>query len=80
MNMTPIERKKEKVASRDRASLSPQLVPDGNKNVAKTAANFFSQDFSHQKCKVLNKRRKEMIRLLLECRDANGQLHVDINN
>ena len=73
--MTPNERKPE--MKRDISLRSPR---SGEKDMAKAAANFFSQDHSLIKSIMMNKKRKAMIRLLLECRDEKGDALVDINN
>ena len=67
MNMTPLERNKACFDIPElRGSLSPKA---GDKDLAKTAANFFSQDHNQEKTKSLNKRRKQLMRLLLEVKD-----------
>ena len=48
--------------------------------MGKAAANFFSQDQASNKSYVQNKKRKAMIRLLLEQLDDTGEPLVDINN
>ena len=75
MNMTPVDRKE--IAPEFYGSLSPKT---GDKDMAKAAANFFSQDHSSVKSSVQNKKRKAMIRLLLEKLDDTGEPIVDINN
>ena len=56
MNMTPLERNKACFDIPElRGSLSPKA---GDKDLAKTAANFFSQDHNQEKTNSLNKRRK----------------------
>ena len=48
--------------------------------MGKAAANFFSQDRPSNKSYVQNKKRKAMIRLLLEQLDDTGEPLVDIDN
>lgn len=78
MNMTPIERLKE---LKDKAlEKQHQNLNSERKNFAKAAANFFAQDQNQAKQKAQNKKRKEIMRLLLQSHDDNGEPLVDINN
>ena len=54
----------------------------GDPDFATTAANFFSKDLStnQTKAKALNKKRKQMMRMLLNAKDDQGEPLVDINN
>ena len=76
MNMTPVERKEVLPELRG----NPASPRAGEKDMAKEAANFFSHDHSLYKSNLLNKKRKAMIRLLLECHDEKGEPLVDINS
>ena len=48
------------------------------KNLA--SVNFFSQEIENVRSKLYNKKRKEMLKILLQVRDEDGNLRVDINN
>ena len=56
------------------------MAKQPDKEFAKSAANFFSLDGNYQRSKQLNKKRKNMMRLLLSSKDEQGEPLVEVNN
>ena len=76
MNMTPIDKCKEKVKH------AKSSVSNGDKLAAivKNPADFFSVENSKMKNKILNRRRRVMLYTLLNQKTPEGEMRVRINS
>ena len=78
MNMTPIDRE------RDNPRNPPAKASTSNgadmAAVVKQPADFFSAETSLSKSKALNRRRKQMLAVLLQAKAPDGEMRVNLNN
>ena len=76
MNMTPIDKCKEKAThAKSSASNGDRLAA-----LAKNPADFFSVENSKMKSKILNRRRRVMLYTLLNQKTPEGEMRVRINS